>query len=181
MSGVYLLFCLVLIYHVVHQTGWLLHTLLILSLSVLILAVQPYKKSYMDGLLLALLGFLTLLIVTFLYIQPSASESLSLIFVIACGLPHLVLLLSVTYRQLKGKQIARYVAGKITTLLKWICKRNQVGDELSDADSLPHRLINLNQYNRPLVSDTEQAHINQSETLTVRGQVQPVYTYGSVS
>jgi len=82
------------------------------------------------------------LIVTFLYIQPSASESLPLIFVIACGLPQLVLLLSVTYRQLKGKQIAQYTAGKFSTLLKQICKQNQAGDELSDADSLPHQLIN---------------------------------------
>ena len=88
MSGVYLLFRFILIYRVVHQTGWLLRTLLILSLSILILAVQPYKKSYMnllDGLLLALMGFLTLLIVTFLYIQSSSSESLSLMFVVACA------------------------------------------------------------------------------------------------
>ena len=72
------------------------------------------------------------LIVTFLYIQSSASESLPLIFVIACDLPQLVLLLSVTYRQLKGKQIAQYTADKFSTLLKQICKRNQAGDELSE-------------------------------------------------
>jgi len=123
MSGVYLLFRFILIYHMVHQTGWLLRTVLILSLSILILAVQPYKKSYMnllDGLLLALMGFLTLLIVTFLYIQSSSSESLPLMFVVACGVPQLVLVLSVTYRQLKGKQMAQYIAGKVRTLLKQI-------------------------------------------------------------
>ena len=73
MSGVYLLFRVVLVldnYHKIMepQIGWLLHTLMFLSLSILTLIVQPYKKSYMsvlDGLLLALLGFLTLLIATF--------------------------------------------------------------------------------------------------------------------
>ena len=76
--------------------------------------------------------------------------------VIACGNPQLVLLLSVTYRQLKGKQMAQCIAGKFSTLLEQICKRNQVGDELSDANSMPHRLVNPNQYNRSLLSDTEQ-------------------------
>ena len=73
----------------------------------LILIVQPYKKRYMnvlDALLLALLGFLTLLIVTFEFLLPSSrDETLPIIFMIACGLPQLVLLLSVSYRKLKGK------------------------------------------------------------------------------
>ena len=73
----------------------------------LILIVQPYKKWYMnvlDALLLALLGFLTLLIVTFEFLLPSSrDETLPIIFMIACGLPQLVLLLSVSYRKLKGK------------------------------------------------------------------------------
>ena len=76
--------------------------------------------------------------------------------------------------------MAQYIAGKVSTLLEQICERNQVGDEHSDADSMPHRLIDPNQYNRSLLSDTEQTHIN-SETLRARGQVPPVYTYGSVS
>ena len=110
MSGVYLLFRFVLIldnYHMVPQVGWLLRTLMVLSLSTLILIVQPYKKSYMnvlDGLLLAILGLLTLLVVTFEFLLPSANETLPLIIVIACGFPQLVLLLSVTYRQLKGNK-----------------------------------------------------------------------------
>jgi len=170
-------------YLVLQQIALLLWELMFLSLSMLILIVQPYKKSYMnvlDGLLLALMGFGTLLIVTSLYILPSTNEFLRLIFVIATGLPQLVLVLSVTYRQLKGKQMAQYIAGKVSTLLEQICGRNQVGDEHSDADSMPHRLIDPNQYNRSLLSDTEQTHIN-SETLRARGQVPPVYTYGSVS
>ena len=74
-------------YHIVrqHQTGWLLRALMFLSVSMLILIVQPYKKTYMnvlDGLLLAVLGFLTLLLVTFLYILPSANGTLLLIFVV---------------------------------------------------------------------------------------------------
>ena len=73
----------------------------------LILIVQPYEKRYMnvlDALLLALLGFLTLLIVTFEFLLPSSrDETLPIIFMIACGLPQLVLLLSVSYRKLKGK------------------------------------------------------------------------------
>ena len=89
-------------------------------LSLLVLSVQPYKKSYMnviDGLLLALLGVLSLLLITLEYLLPSANETLPLIFVIACGLPQLVFVLSVTCRQLKGKQMARYIAGKVSTLL----------------------------------------------------------------
>jgi len=85
--------------------------------------------NVLDGLLLALLGFGTLLIVTFLYILPSTNESLHLIIVIASGLPQLVLVLSVAYRQLKGKQMAQYIAGKVSTLLEQIFERNQVGDE----------------------------------------------------
>ena len=61
-----------------------------------------------------------------------------------------------------------------------MCKQNNARDEFSDADPLPHRMINPNQYNSSMLSVTEQARIN-SETLTVRGQVPPVYTYGSVS
>ena len=41
-----------------------------------------------------------------LYILPSSNETLPLMFVIACSFPQLVLLLSVAYRQLKGKLIA---------------------------------------------------------------------------
>ena len=127
MSGVYMLFRFALIivnYNSANeQICWLLRVLMFLSLSILIIILQPYKKSYMnvlDGLLLALLGFLTLLLVTFLYILPSSNETLPLMLVTACGFPQLVLLLSVSYRQLKGEQIARYIRGKVHTLIKQI-------------------------------------------------------------
>ena len=185
MSGVYMLFRCILVvtnYHVLQQIGWLLRALMFLSLSILTLILQPYKKSYMnvlDGLLLALLGFLILLLVTFLYILPSANETLPLLMVVACGVPQLALLLSVTYRQLKGKQVAQYIAGKVRTLLK---RRNQAEDEPSDADSLPDRLINPNQYSRFLLSESEHAHAQTaSESLTVRGRVPPVCNYGSIN
>ena len=102
----------------VPQIGWLLRTVMFLSLSTLILIVQPYKKSYvnvLDALLLALLGFLTLSIVTFEFLLPSANEVLPLIFAIASGFPQLVLLLSVTCRQLKGRRAVGYIAGKVKT------------------------------------------------------------------
>jgi len=139
-------------FHIVNveQIGWLLRVLMFLSLSMLIIILQPYKKSYMnvlDGLLLALLGFLTLLLVTFLYILPSSNETLPLMFVTACGFPQLVLLLNVSYRQLKGKQIARYIAGKVHTLIKQIRARNQDENELLEDDSLPHRLVSPSHYN----------------------------------
>ena len=155
---------------------------MVLSLSILILIVQPYKKSYMnvfDGLLLALLGLLTLLVVTFEFLLPSANETLPLIIVIACGFPQLVLLLSVTYRQLKGKRAVGYIAGKAKTLLKRMQKQNQAENEPSDADPLPHRLIDPNQYKSSL-PQPEQAHAT-SETLTILGQVPPVCTYDSIS
>ena len=186
MSGVYLLlrFVLVLLnHHMVHQIGWSLRALVFLSLSILILIVQPYKKYYMnvvDGLLLALLGFLTLLIVAIQFLLPSSDETLPLISMIACGLQQVVLLLSVTYRQLKGKRIVRFIASKVSTLLKQIHTQNQAGDELSDADLLPHRLVSPNQYNRSVLSVSERTHAN-SVTLSVPGQVPPVYTYGSIS
>ena len=172
-------------YHIIHQIGWLLRALMFLSSSILILILQPYKKSYvnvLDGLLLALLGFLVLLLVTFLYILPSANETLPLLMVIVCGVPQLVLLLSVTYTQLKGKQVAYYIAGKVSTLLKQIYRQNQAEGEHSDADSLPHRLISPNQYSTSLLLESKQAHAKtDSEPLTVRGRVPPVYNYGSVS
>ena len=168
-------------YHDVNQIGWLLRALMFLSLSILILVVQPYKKSYMnvlDGLLLALMGFLTLLLVTFLFILPSSNETLPLIFVISCSFPQLVLLLSVTYRQLKGKQIAKCIAGKVHTLIKQICARNQGEIEPSVDNPLPHRLVNPNQYNRSLLSESEQMHTNSE---TVRGQLTPGHNYGSIN
>ena len=42
-------------------------------------ALQEKLHECLDGLLLALLGFLVLLLVTFLYILPSANETLPLI------------------------------------------------------------------------------------------------------
>jgi len=151
MSGVYMLFHVALIivnYNSANeQICWLLRVLMFLSLSILIIILQPYKKSYMnvlDGLLLALMGFLTLLLVTFLYILPSSSDTLPFMFVTACGFPQLVLLLSVSYKQLKGKQIARYIA--VHTLIKQIRARNQDENELLD-DSLPHRLVSPSHYN----------------------------------
>ena len=180
MSGVYMLFrvALVIVKYHVEQIGWLLRVLMFLSLSILITILQPYKKSYMnvlDGLLLALMGFLTLLLVTFLYILPSSNETLPIILVIACSFPQLILLLSVAYRQLKGKQIAKYIAGKLHALIKQICARNQGENELSEDDTLPHRLVSPSQYNRSLPSESGQI----SET--VQGQLTPVYTYGSIS
>ena len=182
-SGVYLLFRFVLLMsiHMVHQIGWLLRALMFLSLSILILIVQPYKKSYMnvlDGLLLALLEFLTLLLVTFLFMPPSAgNETLPLLLVLSSGIPQLVLLFIVSYQQLKGKRRTQCIAGKVNTLLKKVCTQNQTDEEISVADSLPHRLISPNQYDR---CESEQTHAN-TEIPTVRGQVSPVYTYGSIS
>jgi len=90
-----------------------------LSLSILILIVQPYKKSYMnvlDGLLLALLGLVTLLLVTFQYLHNTikdGKEVLALILVIICSFPQLILLLSAIYRQMKRKRIVQYIARHI--------------------------------------------------------------------
>jgi len=150
-----------------------------LSLSILVLIV-PYKKGYMnvvDRLLLAELGFLTVLIATFLYTPPSGNEKLALLMVIAFSFPQLVLLLTVTYNHLKGKQISQYIAGKVSIMLKQIRKPNQAEDEPLDADQLPHRLICPNQYNR---SESEQTYAN-FEALKSQGQLPPVYTYGSIS
>jgi len=106
MSGVYLLLRFVLIIvNIDHELGWLLRALMLLSLSILTLIVQPYKKSYMnvlDGLLLAVLGLLVLLLITFLQ-NSRGIKALPLILVIICGFPQFVFLLIVTYRKLKGK------------------------------------------------------------------------------
>ena len=102
--------------------------------------MQPYKKCYMnvlDSLLLALLGFLILLIFAIQFLLPSSDEALPLIVVTACAVPQVVLLLSVTYRQLKGKRIVRFIASKVSTLLKQIHTRNQAADELSDPICCP--------------------------------------------
>ena len=166
-------------YYSVNQYAWLLSALMFLSLSILILIVQPYKKGYMnvaDGLLLVELGFLAVLIATFLYTPPSGNEKLALLMVIAFSFPQLVLLLTVTYKQLKGKRISQYIAGKVGIMLKQIRKPNQAEDEPPDAQ-LPHRLICPNQYNR---SESEQTYAN-FETLKSQGQPTPVYTYGSIS
>jgi len=182
-SGVYLLFryaAIMVSYKVLIQIGWCLRALMFLSLSMFILIVQPYKKSYMnvlDGLLLALMGFLSQLVVTFQFLLPSSrNEALPVIMVITCGIPQLVMLLSVAYRQLKGRQIVQYIADKFSTLLMPIHKQNQTGD----ADPLPHRLVNPNQYRRSRLSESEQAPTN-SETLTAQGKLTPVCTYGSIT
>jgi len=156
MSGVYLLFRFLLLigsFKIGNITGWLLRALMFLSLSILILIVQPYKKSYMnvlDSLLLALLGFLTLLIVTFQYfsIVTDGHEIQAIMFVMLCGFPQLILVLSVIYRQLEGKRIVQSIAKQVSTLLKQACTRNHAEDQLSDANPLPHRLISPNQYKK---------------------------------
>ena len=176
-------FVLIIVDYHDDQIGWFLRVLMFLSLSILILIAQPYKMSYMnvlDGLLLALAEFQTLLVVTFLYVLPSSNEALPLIFMIASGFPQLVLLMSVTYGKLKGKEIAKYISQKFHSVIKKMCTRIQVENELSDGDSLPHRLVNPNQYNRSLLSESEQTHAN-SEAPAIQGELTPVYTYGSVS
>ena len=118
--------------------------------------MQPYKKSYMnvlDGLLLALFEFLILLVITFHFLLPSSNETLPLIIMIACGFPQLVLLLIVIYRRLKGKRMVLYVAHNVGILLKQTHTQNQAEDELSWANSLPHRLVNPNQYNNSSLSE----------------------------
>ena len=129
---------------------------MVLSLSILVLIVQPYEKTYMnvaDGLLLAFLGFLTLVLVIFQYFHIAVGNgTLPLILATTCSLPQLVLLLSVTYRQLKGKQVVKYITRQVRTFIKRVCKRNQAENELSEANPLPHRLINPNQYNNRAVS-----------------------------
>ena len=74
----------------------------------------------------------------------------------------------------------QFFVGKVNTLLKQVCTRNQAEEEISVADSLPHRLISPNQYDGSLQSESEQTYAN-TEIPTVRGQVSPVYTYGSIS
>ena len=74
----------------------------------------------------------------------------------------------------------RFIAGKVNILLKKICAHKRAEEEISVADSLPHRLISPDQYDRSLLPESEQTHVN-TEAPTVRGQVSPVYTYGSIS
>ena len=167
--------------------GWMLYILvefvpatMFLGLSTFILIVQPYKKNYMnvlDGLLLGLLGFLSLLLITFQYLLPSRNETLPLIYVITCSLPQLALLLSITYRHVKGKWIAQYVAGRVGALLKCIHTGKQT--EGAQEDPLPHRIVSPDQYNRPLLSVSEQANANV--TSAVQGPIPPVYTYRSIN
>ena len=98
--------------------------------------MQPYKKSYMNvlgGLLLALFGFLILLVITFHFLLPSSNETLPLIIMIACGFPQLVLLLIVIYRRLKRKRVVQYIAQNVSILLKQTHTQNQAEDEPSDA------------------------------------------------
>ena len=131
--------------------------------------------NVLDALLLGLMSTLIPLNKTFEFLLPSSgNETLPYIFVITSGYPQLFLLLSVTYRQLKGKLIVGYIAGKISTWLKKIHKQIQA-EELTEADSLLHWLANPNQYNKYLLSESEQAHAN-SEAPTICGQVPPVYT-----
>ena len=167
-------------YHINPVIGWLLCASMFLGLSTFILIVQPYKKNYMnvlDGLLLGLLGFLSLLLITFQYLLPSRNETLALIYVITCSLPQLALLLSITYRHLKGKWIAQYSAGRVGALLKCIHTGKQTED--AQEDPLPHRIVSPDQYNRPLLSVSEQANANV--TSAVQGPIPPVYTYGSIN
>jgi len=56
----------------------------------------------------------------------------------------------------------QYIAHNVSILLKQMHRQNQAEDEPSDADSLPHRLINPNQYNSSLLSETEQVHTNST-------------------
>jgi len=92
--------------------------------------------------------------------------TLQLLMVIVCGVP----------------QVAHYIASKVSTFLKQVYRQYQSEDELSDADSLPRRLISPNQYSRSLLSKSEQALANtNSEPLTLRGQVPPANNYGSIS
>ena len=138
MSGIYMLIRIAVVvfhYHVGGQQGWLLHVLIFLSLSILTLILQPYKKCYMnvlDAFLLALMGLLMLLVISFQFVLPSSNEIMSLIIVIVCGFPQLVLLLTVIYRQLKGKWVVQYIEHNVSTLLKQTHKQNQA----EDADSL---------------------------------------------
>jgi len=74
----------------------------------------------------------------------------------------------------------QYIVARVSTLLKQTHKPRQAEDKLSDADQLPHRLVSPTQYNRSLLSDFEQTQVN-SDTLPVRGQLTPAYTYGSIS
>jgi len=70
--------------------------------------------------------------------------------VIVCGVP----------------QVAHYIASnKVSTFLKQVYRQNQSEDELSDADSLPRRLINPNQYSRSLLSSTYQRWFRTTYTM----------------
>jgi len=77
MSGIYMFIRILVVifhYHVGGQQGWLLHALIFLTLFILTLILQPYKKSYMsvlDALLLALMGLLMLLVISFQFVLPS--------------------------------------------------------------------------------------------------------------
>jgi len=74
----------------------------------------------------------------FCTLPSSRSESLPLIIVITSSIPQLVLLFTVFYRQLKGKHIMRFIAGKVNILLKQICTQKRAEEKISVADSLPH-------------------------------------------
>ena len=74
----------------------------------------------------------------------------------------------------------QFFVGKVNILLKQICTQKRTEEEISVADSLPHLLISPNQYDGSLLSESEQTHAD-TEIPTVRGQVSPVYTYGSIS
>jgi len=187
LAGLYLVLRIALLstagYYTSHALGWLLCAI---AASLLIAIARPYKRNYMnvlESLTLALLGLLSLLMITYQYLVPSGTYLLLPYLIITfASIPQLVLALYILYHPLRGRTLVKCITVKITNLRMNKRSGQNTGQQITD--SLPDRLVNPDQYScRPLLPVESELIYQQDNTKSGNHErcITPVYTYGSVN
>ena len=162
---------------------WAAGVVVSLCASLFFAIVRPYKVHHsntVDSLLLALLSIQVLMCLLGKYCTDERySHVFELTGLLTVGIPHATLVLYILYITSKKIRILQHLKRKCRCLLSIVCRNKHSLDEDNsgcNADSLPDRLVNPNEYDPLIQAVSQQGTENiQSEAHAV---VAPMNTYG---
>lgn len=164
-------------------SGWLLVTVVFTSVALFIAMVRPYKKTshnILDSLLMAVIGFMTLLC---MYISSvGGSHTLVLLLILLSLIPHAIVYSYITFELAKRMKLVNYLKTNCCSWLQILRKNASPQNEATArSESLPDRLVNQGQYER-LLSHTATELEDTAEHFGEKSmRIHPlhVYRYGS--
>ena len=170
-----------------HAYGWLATAVVLVSTSLFFAIMKPYNVNYfnaIDSIILAMLALQSLICQFVLYLPKQRhSHAIGTIGLLIMGIPHAALVLYILYIIFKKIGRLQHLKANCQCLLSMACLKKHSLAEVSngyggqDADSLPDRLVNPQEY-EPLIPAVSQ-RAGDNVQIAAEARVSPMNSYGT--